>query len=467
LLRGEGKIAVITGYLGAAEHEQRMDGALEGGITLAREALSSISYLSVAENILLASYCAGRFGFVDRAAMRARAGALPETVHARHIPPDLRADRLSTADQRLVEIPKALTCDLRALIMDDPTSSLTPLEAEGLFDVMRRFAVRGVGVLFISPRFEEVLRIAHRLVVLRDGRVVSDRLAGETARQPAIGDMTCRAFSFERRVARPTQRAQSVLSVRALRDRHRLGPISFALHAGNILGVLGLVGADRTKLLQLLAGLRRTGGGSVALVRWLRIAHDATTGLGARGRLLAGGSQGSRHRPEPVAPREHVAELAPLRPEFDRPGSGKYGRRATDAPPCRVRGPEQRGRTLSGGDQQNAILERCLAVSPRLLLLHEPTRAVDIRTKTEIYDRILAFDNEGIAVIFASSELPEVLALAATVLVLSHGKQRLLTRNEGLDEAGLFSAAFCFEASTVWRRARIARNTISGQSTAD
>jgi ABC-type sugar transport system ATPase subunit len=453
---GAGKstlLNIVSGALQADAGSIALDGmprhwagprdALQAGIALVHQELSIIRSLTVAENILLGDYCAGPRGFVDRAAMRTRARTLLDEVGARHIRPETRADRISTADQQLVEIAKALTRNLRVLIVDEPTSSLTPHEAEGLFTVMRQLAARGAAILFISHRFDEVFRVADRVVVLRDGRLVGDRPAAATTRESAIADMTGRVFSFDRRITRPTRRDETVLAVRDLRDRHRLGPVSFTLHAGEILGVFGLVGAGRTELLELLAGLRRHGGGAAQFF----------DGAGLPATPRNAWARGIAILPEDrkaagIAPNLSLHENMLLSWRRAAPSWISTARERAVVGPLmrrlavRARGPEQRVRTLSGGNQQKAILGRCLAVGPRLLLLDEPTRGVDIGTKAEIYDRVAALANEGMAVIFASSELPEVLALATTVMVLARGQQRLLSPNEGLDEAAMLTAAF-------------------------
>jgi ribose transport system ATP-binding protein len=437
-----------AGTIALAGEERRWSGpraALDAGIAVVHQELSIMRSLTVAENIMLGDYCAGRAGFIDRRAMRARARALLDEVGAHHIDPADRAGRLGTADQQLVEIAKALTREIRVLILDEPTSSLTPHEADALFAVMRRFAARGVAVLFISHRMEEIFAVADRIVVLRDGRLVSDRPAAQSTRDGAIADMTGRASLFTGAVARAAPRAEVVLCAEDVRDRAGLGPISLRLHAGEILGLFGLVGAGRTELLELLAGLRPMGGGTLRLfdgpapanprqawARGLAILPEDRKAAGIAPSLSLQENMllSWRRRVAPwISPARETSQASPLM------------RRLA----VRASGPGQRMRSLSGGNQQKVILGRCLAVGPRLLLLDEPTRGVDVGTKAEIYALITALAAEGVAIIFASSELPEVLALAGTVMVLARGKQRLAARNEGLDEATLLRAAFALD----------------------
>ena len=453
---GAGKstlLNIVSGALHADAGSIALDGierhwtgpraALEAGIALVHQELSIIRSLSVAENILLGDYCAGRGGFIDRAAMRARARALLDEVGATHIRTEARAGRLSTADQQLVEIAKALTREVRVLIMDEPTSSLTPHEAAALFGVMRGLAARGVAIIFISHRLDEIFAVADRIVVLRDGKLVSSRPAAASTRDGAIADMTGRAFDLGRRIARPALRDETVLAVSGLRDRHWLGPVDVTVRAGEILGLFGLVGAGRTELIELLAGLRAPGGGTVQLF----------DGNGLPGKPRLAWRRGIATLPEDrkaagIAPNLSLLENMLLSARRDAPAWLNGGRELRQATPLlrrlkvRASGPGQRVRTLSGGNQQKVILGRCLAVGPRLLLLDEPTRGVDVGTKADIYDLVAELAAGGMAVIFASSELPEVLALATTVMVLARGRQTLLASNEGLDEARLLTAAF-------------------------
>ena len=460
---GAGKstlLNIISGALQPDAGSLRLDGqerhwkgprdALLAGIAIVHQELSIIRSLTVAENIRLGDYCAGRAGFIDRAAMRRHARALLDEVGARHVRADAPAGRLGTGDLQFVEIAKTLTRDLRVLILDEPTSSLTPFETEALFVVLRGLAARGVAIVFISHRLEEVAALADRIVVLRDGRLVSDRPAATSPREAVIADMTGRS-GFFRAAERPARREEEVLTLAGLCDRAgRVGPIDATLHAGEILGVFGLVGAGRTELLELLAGVRPAGAGSARLFDGHGLPADPGQAL-ARGiaflpedRKLAG-----------IVPNLSVQEnlllswrrrrAGWLRPSQERQAATPLLRRLA----VRASSPQQRLRTLSGGNQQKVILGRCLAIGPRLLLLDEPTRGVDVGTKAEIYALISELAKAGMAVIFASSELPEVLALATRVMVLARGRERLLRDNAGLDEATVLSAAFRFEGEAA------------------
>jgi ribose transport system ATP-binding protein len=414
--------------------------ARDAGIAFVHQELSAIRSLSVAENIFLGDYRA-RHGFVDRVAMSREARRLLDAVGASHIRPGANMGRLGNADQQVVEIAKAQARPLKLLILDEPTSSLTPHEVEGLFRVMRRLRASGVALVFISHRLDEVFALADRIVVLRDGRLVSDRNAASATRDSVIADMTGRVGFFgSRRQATPL--GDIALRVEALRYQ-MLGPLSFSVRAGEVLGIFGLVGAGRTELLEVLAGVRNAEAGRAVLPdggglpRTPREAWARGVAILPEDRKQAG-----------IA--GHLSVLENTRLAVRRRGpawlSAEAERRAS-APLLRRLGVRAAGLSqpvgrLSGGNQQKVVLARCLSASPRLLLLDEPTRGIDVRTKADLYGLIGELAESGMAVVFASSELPEVLALATTVLVLAHGQQTLLRPNEDLGEAEVLAAAF-------------------------
>ncbi|HEX2526063.1 MAG TPA: sugar ABC transporter ATP-binding protein [Geminicoccus sp.] len=236
--------------------------AIAAGIIHIHQELSIISSLSVMENLFIGTYEAGRFGVIDRKALRTKSAALLAEVGAGHIDPRMEAGRLSTAEQQMVEIAKALARDAKLLVLDEPTAALTPHEAEALFRVVRMLQERGVGVIFISHQLEEVFAIADRIVVLRDGTVVSDLPVKEASRERVIADMTGRIFQgFSRN--HEAAHGDVVLAVEDLADGRHVGPVGFTLRRGEILGVFGLVGSGRTELIELIAGVRKPASGTV------------------------------------------------------------------------------------------------------------------------------------------------------------------------------------------------------------
>jgi ABC-type sugar transport system ATPase subunit len=416
--------------------------AITAGIIHIHQELSIISSLSVMENLFIGTYEAGRFGVIDRKALRTKSAALLVEVGAGHIDPRREAGRLSTAEQQMVEIAKALARDAKLLVLDEPTAALTPHEAEALFRVVRMLQARGVGVIFISHRLEEVFAIADRIVVLRDGTVVSDLPVKEASRERVIADMTGRIFQgFSR--DHEAAHGDVVLAVEDLADGRHVGPVSFTLKRGEILGVFGLVGSGRTELIELIAGVRKPASGTVRREGKVALPADAGAAWASGIAILPEGRKVNGIMPDLSVEENLTVALRQSGPEVlqrsaERSVAGTYKEKlgivAADL--------RQPIRSLSGGNQQKVLLARCLAAKPSILLLDEPTHGVDVRTKSDIYRTIQVLAAEGTAVIFVSSELPEVLALASTVLVLSKGRPTLYRSNQGLAEEEVLSAAF-------------------------
>jgi ribose transport system ATP-binding protein len=430
---------------GGIRHLPNAGAALRLGIAHIHQELSAIGALSVMENLFLDNYRANRWGFIDRRRMAVDARELLSRVGGAHIEPAAQVAGLGIADQQIVEIAKALSGKVRLLIMDEPTSSLTPHEVEALFRIVRELRSRRVSLVFIGHRLEEALTIADRAAVLRDGRLVSDRLIAATSRQSLIADMAGRAFSFaDRRPVQPKPESQVLMSVKGLACTHGYGPFSFELKAGEVLGVFGLVSSGRTELLEMLCGLRKCVAGTVTLFDGKKGPMSPVEAWRRGIGFLPEDRKRNGIFPQ-LSVRENIslsvrntlglnlsgtrAERSKVRQLFERLG-------------IRARNLDQEILYLSGGNQQKAILARCLAVGPRVLLLDEPTNGVDVRTKAELYRMIDELARQGIGIVMVSSEIPEILAVASTIIVLARGKQAVILRNEGLDDRALLEAAF-------------------------
>jgi ribose transport system ATP-binding protein len=419
--------------------------ALRLGISHIYQELSAVGALSVMENLYLDDYRANRWGVVNRRKMATDARELLAGLGATHIQPETEMAQLGIADQQMVEIAKAVSRNARLVIMDEPTSSLTVHEVATLLAIIREMRAKGVSTVFITHRLEEALTVADRAVVLRDGMVVSDRPIRETRRDTLLADMAGRAFSFtSRKAVMPGPDAPILLSVRAIEADSGLGPFSFDLKQGEILGVFGLVSSGRTELLQMLCGLRRPTRGSIELFDGRSVPKSPVEAW----------RRGVAYLPEDrkqngIFPQLPVVENISL----SRRNAGRValaGTRLEAETAARIyqklgirsTGLAQEIRYLSGGNQQKTILARCLAVSPRVLLLDEATHGVDVRTKAQLYDIIDNLAREGIGLVVVSSEIPEILAIASSILVLAHGRQILLVPNEGLSDRALLEAAF-------------------------
>ncbi|WP_076817336.1 sugar ABC transporter ATP-binding protein [Pseudofrankia asymbiotica] len=398
--------------------------------------------LSVAENIAMAKPPRGRFHAIDRARMVRDATALFERLGV-DIDPARPARGLSIADQQLVEIAKALSADARVLVMDEPTAALSTVEVERLFTVARSLRDRGAAVLFISHRFEEITALCQRVTVMRDGRHVStDPLAGLT-----VDDLVRRMVGRDLSTLYPersTTPGDVVLEVDGLRRDGVFRDVSFQVRAGEIVALAGLVGSGRSEVAQAVFGVDPRDAGTVrvhgrqlragspraamaaglalvpedrrlqGLVMDASIARNVTlprSGALARLGLLFGGS-------ERRAAAEWTARL-----------QTKYGRLADSVS------------TLSGGNQQKVVLAKWLSTLPRVLMVDEPTRGIDVGTKAEVHRLISGLAEDGVAVLMVSSELPEVLGLADRVLVMREGRLVAeLGRADATEESVMFAA---------------------------
>jgi ribose transport system ATP-binding protein len=404
----------------------RLDGvrdATRAGIALVHQELNLAENLDLAGSIFLGRE-PSRFGILDRAAMRREARKWLDRVGL-GLDPGPSGGSLPIAQRQLVEIAKALSCEARVLILDEPTSSLSSREADRLLAIMDELRGRGVAVVFVSHHLDEVLRIADRAVILRDGRKTGELSRGEFDRA------TLERLMVGRDLAKAARRSVAAdarvrLKIEGLVSEHtrsrRSRPISFAVRAGEIVGLAGLVGAGRTEALEAIAGVTRHEG---------RVEVDGVAlPAGAARRVRAGVAivpeDRARHGlflENPVAMNVSLAWLGRNRRvgTVDRRGEGSLVARMIDRVSLRPPQPSRRVGTLSGGNQQKAVLGRWLAVDPRVLLLDEPTRGVDVGARAEIHAEVRRLADAGSAVVFASSELEEILMLADRILVLHEG----------------------------------------------
>jgi ribose transport system ATP-binding protein len=336
--------------------------------------------------------------------------------------PDQRVGELSTGDQQIVEIARALTLGARLVVMDEPTSSLTRRDTENLFDVIRRMRQDGVSVIYISHFLEEVQEIADRFTVLRDGRAAG---TGDVASTPVdaiiemmVGRKIVQLFPHRRKAAGPV-----VLRVEGIAGRRLPRSATFDLRAGEIFGICGLVGAGRTECLRAIFGLGPIELGVVEL-------RGKTIGAGARGRLAEGVGLLSEDRKGEglalglsVAVNVTLSRLAPV----SRLGWVSFRRRDQAANrwierlSIKTRGPSEPVSKLSGGNQQKAALARLLHHDVDVLLLDEPTRGIDVASKSEIYALVSELAARGKAIVFVSSHLPEVLGVCDRIAVMRRG----------------------------------------------
>ena len=392
------------------------------GISIIYQELNLALNLSVAENIYLGRFPTRR-GFVQFDRLYRQAEDFLDLLGA-DLDPRASVSRLSVAQRQMVEVAKAISYQCKLLIMDEPTSALTTRETETLFEVTNGLREKGVGIIFITHRLDEIFDIADRVTVLRDGKTVGTCPMDQVDRPAVVRMMVGRDLS-EIFVAKETEIGAPLLEVRHLSTPSLLRDISFDLRKGEILGLFGLLGAGRTDLARALFGAEPTRSGEVRLDGQpvvVRSPADATkVGLGyvPEDRKLHG-------LVLPMTVRENVT-LAVLR-ELSRATLVRSSeeRRLTDGfindLDIRTPGREQRVNNLSGGNQQKVVVAKWLANKPKVLILDEPTRGIDVGAKAEVHAIMARLAEQGVGILMISSELPEVLGMSDRILVMHEGR---------------------------------------------
>lgn len=398
--------------------------------------------LSVAENIFAGRLPVGRpLPWVRWKAMRSEAARILDSIGAT-LDPDRPVGSLSVAEQQLVEVAAALSRNARILLMDEPTASLTPREVERLFSVVRDLKRRGTAIAFVDHRLEEVFAIADRITVMRDGAKVGVFPAGEVNQEEIVRHMVGRAISPSK--GRPRAAGEVLLEVRDLCRSGTFAGVSFRVHRGEIVALAGLVGAGRTEVARAIFGIDKLDTGTLRLegkevrFRSPREALDAGVAYLPEDRQRQG-----LILPLPVA---HNLSLVILN-ELSRSGWLQREREeelaAAQVERLGVKGPGLRApvQSLSGGNQQKVLVGKFLVARPRLLILDEPTRGVDVGAKAEIHRLILDLAEQGLGILMISSELPEVLALADRVLVMREGEIAAEFDRAAASEEAIMAAA--------------------------
>lgn len=417
--------------------------ATRHGIALIHQELNLADNLDVGANIFLGRE-PSRFGFIDRARIDRESATLLGRVGLACSPRTI-VRTLPIGRQQLVEIAKALSVNARILIMDEPTSSLSQQEAENLFAVIRDLRQNGTSVIYVSHRLAEVKRIADRVVVLRDGQntgiLERSRIDHDSMVRLMVGRDLSQFFAHT-----PHQPGDAALQVENLTvPQHPQHRLTFDLRAGEIVSIAGLVGAGRTELLQCLFGVAPPLSGTVRIatrVARLRSPRDA---IRARMALVPEDRKLNGLILE-MAVSENIGLAALhdnrrtggfLNRAFERRVADEMIRRLSITTPS----PAQVVRNLSGGNQQKVVLAKWLALGPRVLLLDEPTRGVDVGAKHEIYTLMEQLAGEGVAILFASSDMEEVLGMSDRVLVMHEGCIAGELRRDQLTEQSIMHLA--------------------------
>ncbi|MCL6708489.1 sugar ABC transporter ATP-binding protein [Pseudomonas sp. R2.Fl] len=408
-------------------HDIRLDSpldALENGIAMIHQELNLMAYMTVAENIWIRREPLNRFGLVDHAEMRRRTEVLFDRLNIA-IDPEVQVKELSVANRQMVEIAKAVSYESDVLIMDEPTSALTEREVEHLFRIIRDLRAEGIGIVYITHKMNELFEIADECSVFRDGRYIGTHASTDVTRDDIIRMMVGREIT-QMFPKEEVPLGEVLLSVRNLNLDGVFHDVSFDVRAGEILGVAGLVGSGRSNVAETLFGVTPASSGTIEIDgKPVRI-DSPTTAIRNRMAFL------TEDRKDTgcllILDVLENMQLAVLQDKFVRNGFVEENRLAAECEEMcrklRVKTPGlgERIENLSGGNQQKVLIGRWMLTNPRILILDEPTRGIDVGAKAEIHKLVTEMARNGAAVIMISSEMPEVLGMSDRIMVMHEGR---------------------------------------------
>ncbi|MBS4640053.1 ribose ABC transporter ATP-binding protein RbsA [Aeromonas media] len=409
-------------YRGQPVHFKGPRDSQDQGISIIHQELNLLPELSIAANIFLGREPRTRFGSIDHKQLRERASTLLARLGVKH-GPDTRLGDLSIGEQQMVEIAKALSFDASVIIMDEPTDALTDTETEQLFVVIRELREQGCGIVYISHRLKEIFQICDRVTVLRDGKWIGEQAVSELDEDRIIEMMV------GRRLEEQYPRLARELGPVSLQVKDLAGPgvhgVSFSLRQGEILGFSGLMGSGRTELMKLIYGASPISSGAVEVDGKVLVPRTPADGLAAGIAYISEDRKGDGLVLE-LSVRENMSLCAlgefishgKIDGQAERQAVGDYVRLFNIKTPSQ----DQLIKLLSGGNQQKVAIAKGLLTRPKVLILDEPTRGVDVGAKKEIYQLINQFKKEGMSIILVSSEMPEVLGMSDRILVMHEGR---------------------------------------------
>lgn len=416
--------------------------AEKAGIVFIYQELNVLFDLTVEENLFMGKEITKKFGVVDKKAMRQKAQEIMDRMGV-HIPVDRVMSDLSVGQQQMVEICKALMVDAKVLIMDEPTAALTQSETEVLFEVINSLRAKGVSIVYISHRMEEIFQLCDRITILRDGSYIGTREIKDITMDDVVQMMIGREIG-ERFPKRDCKIGAEVLRVEGLSHEKLFKDVSFSVHAGEVLGVSGLMGAGRTEIMQAIFGNLPIVSGKLFIdgneirIRNPKEAIDAGIGFITEDRKTEG-----------LLLEKSIAQNIEL-PNMDKVSSNnvislkrlaELVKKGIEEFHIRCFGPEHECGNLSGGNQQKVVLAKWIYTEPKILILDEPTRGVDIGAKKEIYSVINELAAKGVAIIMVSSELPEVLGMSDRIMVVHEGQVTGIINGADADQAKVMTLA--------------------------
>lgn len=398
------------------------------GVAIIYQELSLVKELTVGENIFLGRE-PSRFGIVNWHELYDKAAKLLQDLHL-DIDARAQAGSLGIGQQQLVEIAKALSQNAKILVLDEPTSALTDAEVETLFEILEKLKTRGVGLIYISHKLDEVFRMSERITVLRDGRTVGTFAAADATRDGVIAAMVGREVGdiFPEAIHERGDIVLSVSGVTAWADdgvRKRVDNVSFAVRRGEVLGIAGLMGSGRSELLMTIFGAwsGRVDGRVEIDGRTVNIASPADAIRHGIAFVTEDRKRYGLILDQTIVDNMTLAGIRSISGRVLTNHSREAAAASAQMSSLRVKAPSPTAvtGTLSGGNQQKVVLGKWLLTNPRILFLDEPTRGIDVGAKQEIYAEINKLAGEGMAIVLVSSELPEVLGLSDRVIVLHEG----------------------------------------------
>lgn len=399
-------------------HAQRL------GIALIHQELNLLPYLDVAQNVFLGREPVGPGGFIRSAQLYEDTRKLSDLLGA-EIEPHRTVCDLSIAQRQLVEIMKAVSCNARILVMDEPTASLASRETRRLFELIKSLRMQGVAVIYISHRLDEVFQISDRVTVLKDG-VTMGTAATSTISKPELVRLMVGRTLDDTYPQRRTHPGKELLRVEGLSRKGKFSDVSFTVYAGEIVGIAGLVGSGRTEVAKAIFGVDRPDSGEV-FVEGRRVDISSPLKAIQHGIGLVPEDRKGEGLALFLSVKENVSIISvkefrgPMGLINDRAETGKVTRLVRNLK-IKPESIQRLVRHLSGGNQQKVALAKWLAVEPRIIIFDEPTRGIDVGAKWEIYQLMRGLANEGKGIIMISSELPEILGMSDRILVMHDGR---------------------------------------------
>ncbi|WFU08813.1 sugar ABC transporter ATP-binding protein [Rhizobium sp. CB3090] len=398
--------------------------ALENGIAMIHQELNLMPFMTVAENIWIRREPKNRLGFVDHAEMNRKTEELFQRLNIT-IDPEIQVRDLSVANRQMVEIAKAVSYNSDVLIMDEPTSALTEREVAHLFEIIRDLREQGIGIVYITHKMNELFEIADEFSVFRDGKYIGTHLSTDVTRDDIIRMMVGREIT-QMFPKEEVPIGDTVLSVKGLTLDGVFSDVSFDVKAGEILGVAGLVGSGRSNVAETLFGVTPASSGTIELFG--KKADISSPAVAIRhGMAFLTEDRKDTGCLLILSVLENM-QVAVLHDKFVRAGfvqEGSIEETCEDmARKLRVKTPnlDERVENLSGGNQQKVLIGRWLLTNPRILILDEPTRGIDVGAKAEIHRLVTEMARDGVAIIMISSEMPEVLGMSDRIMVMHEGR---------------------------------------------